>query len=235
MQKNNGELSFLPMGHPLLSKRAAPVALDVIGSPEMRELYERLHEFAMGRTAKLGTTRPRRLVGVSANQVGIDHAFVYVCVTEGGEWTDNLLLMINPRCVRTWGHEESVDFAHGCFSTESFITVQTLSRFMEVEYYDADGVLHNWVIDAQRDGARQLHVVRHEIEHVHGFRHTDLAITQGQPWIFVVGPHEMAEFQQMVAEKRRDWPRRVSPEEYLAAEEASRRQHGLVIESQWRQ
>jgi peptide deformylase len=233
VENNSGELKFLPMGHPLLSRRAVPIELAQIGSPEMRRLYEELHEFAMGRTAKLGTTRPRRLVGVSANQVGINRAFVYVCVTEGGEWTDNLRLMVNPRYVRRWGYDEPTYFAHGCFSTEGFVTVQALPRFLEVEYYDVDGVLRNWVIDAQVDGTRQLHVVCHEIEHTYGFCHTDLAITQGQPWIFVVEPPEMPDFNKMVEAGRRDWPRRVSSEEYFEALAASRRQHNLTIESQW--
>lgn len=233
MEENSGELSFLPMGHPMLARRAAPVALAKIGSPEMRALYRQVHEFAMGRTAELGSTRPSRLVGVSANQVGINHAFVYVCVTEGGEWTDNLRLMVNPRIVKTDGLNSPVDFAHACFSTERFITVQTLPSYMEVEYFDETGAPRSWTITAERSGARQLHVVWHEIQHAYGFCHTDLAITQGQPWIFVVEAHEMAAFQVVVAEGRRDWHRRVTPEEFIEAVEESRRRHGLSTDSQW--
>lgn len=221
------DLGFLPVGRRQLSVPAAEIPLEVISSPELLELYEDVLDFAQGRTAPKGATRPMRLVGVSANQLGIDRAFVYVNLTSEGEWTNELRLMVDPRIVRVWGEDEPVAWWHGCFSTGCLITVQELPRYMEVEYYDADGQLHSWTIDGVVDGARQLHVVWHEIEHTRGKRHVDHAVENGAP-IFIVLTSERKAFNQRFLDGRRDW-HRILPAEGWREILASREWRYLIV------
>jgi len=210
------ELKFLPVGRRSLSDPAAQVPLDQISAPHMRKRYECVHRFATTLTIGRGqNVRANRLVGISANQVGINDAFVFVCITEEGEWTDELRLMVNPRIKKVWGHDEMIDWWHGCFSTGCLVTIQSLPRFMEVEYYDRNGRLCTWVIDGVKDGARQLHVAWHEIEHTTGMRHVDHAIKLELP-IYVLLTHERRGFNAAFLAGRRDWHRTLPPEGWYA-------------------
>jgi|GEM_PF-5564134 len=203
-------LGFVPPTFGLLRREVAAVPPESFGLQRVTNACTQIRNFASGLTAPLGETRPKRLVGIAAPQVGINMAIVYVNVTVGGEWTDDLRLLINPRILRTWGEDEPVDWWHGCYSTGVLVSFRSLPRYVEIEYYDEMGVRHTWIIDGRVDGPRQLHVVRHEIEHLLGIRHVDAAIQTGAP-ICVVEDGERPAFDALFHAGGRMWPRTVPP------------------------
>jgi len=198
-------VEFLPAHHELLSRPAKPVSIDTLHSQGFRDVCAEVHDVASGQTAPKGQTRPRRLVGAAAVQFGIDLAFAYVNITEGGEWTDKLRLMINPRVTHARGSYDPVEFWHGCFSAPDLITIVALPRFMTVDYLNEEGRLALLKIDGKHD-PRLLHVAWHQINHLRGIRHPDVAAKEDRP-VFVVYANEREEFHLQFSAGRRRWRR----------------------------
>lgn len=197
-------MEFIPLTRALLRRPAQLVPPADITSERIQATCNELLEFAGGLTKPNGTLG-KRLVGVAANQVGIDLAIAAVSNATPTEWRSEMSILINPRIVRQWG-DEVVEWWHGCYSTGELVTIIQLPRYMEVEYYDRQGKLHTWVIDGVVDGARLLHVVWHEIRHLFGLRHTDKAVEERWP-IYVAYDEERPRFHAGFMAGGRGWHR----------------------------
>lgn len=205
-------MEFVPAWDPLLRRSVKKVLMRAEGvSQNTRSTCRQMRDFASGKTAPKDSTQPMRLVGLAAPQVGIDRAITYVNVTEGGEWTNNLRLLINPNPLEVWGEDEPVEWWHRCFSCETLATVRSLPRYLRLEYFDLAGMCQRWTIDGKVDGPRQLHVVTHEIEHLLGIRHMDV-LEPGRT-IFSVEDAECTDFtRRFIDGTYQEWPSTVAPE-----------------------
>lgn len=189
-------LEFVAPTDPVLNKPTKLLTPAEIKTSEIQQLIDQMLAFANDRTTPSGE-KGSRLVGLAANQVARHEAIILVDDAEPDRWSGNLLVMINPRILQWAGNP--VRWWHGCFSTGPICGALELpGDRLWVEYQDMQGKYWHHMAE----GARAVHVLWHEIEHLHGRRFPEEVLKQGGE-LLTVYPHEYPQFGLDA-----DWPRK---------------------------
>lgn len=142
-------LTILTAPHPLLKKKAEPVADIAQVGPVLEAMLETMYA-AKG-------------IGLAAPQVGISQRMLVMDVSET---KDQPLFVINPEI--TWVSDEDNTYDEGCLSLPSHYAEVVRPAAVKVAYHDREGV-------AQEMHATGLLAtcVQHEIDHLDGILFVD--------------------------------------------------------------
>lgn len=208
-------LGFVAPTDPILNRPAKLLTPAEIESPGTQLLIDEMLDFAGAKTVPDGK-KASRLVGLAANQVARREAIILVDEAGPNDWSGNLMVMINPQILQWEGNP--VRWWHGCFSTGPICGVLELpGDRLWVEFRDRRGRLWHHMAE----GARAVHVLWHEIEHLLGRRFPEEVLRQGGE-LLTIHSHEYPQFDLKV-----DWPRKTPPEVWSAMHDGRPWEHLL--------
>ncbi len=143
------------LGHPVLRKKADPVPVDKIGTPELnsliQDMIDTMHEYAG--------------VGVAAPQVHVSLQLAVIGIEESERYPKApkipLIVLINPK-IKQASSQKEIDW-EGCLSVEGLRGRVPRWRSVGVEAYNAKGEK----IHFKADGF-YARVIQHEWDHLQG-------------------------------------------------------------------
>lgn len=152
---------IVPIGHPVLRRRAEEVDRDELATPEVQALIDDM----------IDTMRHAAGAGIAANQVGVPLRITTIEVTANRRYPYKppipLTVAVNPVIERLG--DETVEINEGCLSVP---LRGSLRRQVEirVRYWDRHGGAHDEVIRGLTAGTFQ-----HEVDHLDGVLFVDRA------------------------------------------------------------
>ena len=157
---------FTPPGDPSLTKIAAEVSIENIGSEEIQSIIDRMFQIAQG---KRSDPNARVMVGLAAPQIGIGKRIILVDIGIDTEKHSlgELAAFINPEIL--WSSSEIVYGREGCFSVDSRILgIVPRAQSIKIRAFDRQG---NPII-AEYFGFT-ARIFQHELDHLDGIRFPD--------------------------------------------------------------
>ena len=149
MPKKRGPLDIVQVGDPVLRRRARPLALDELASPQIQKLIDDMRE----------TMRAAPGVGLAAPQVG--ESIQLVVIEDARDAEVPFQVLVNPTL--TVRGDGVVAAFEGCLSFAGFSMIVPRARKVRVEALDEHGkrvvqVATGWY----------ARILQHEVDHLHG-------------------------------------------------------------------
>jgi peptide deformylase len=166
--------TIVQAGHPVLRTPAAPVPAEMIGTPELDELIDRM----------ITAMRQAPGVGLAAPQIGVGLQIIALEDTEErmarltaeqrnerGRQPLPLTVILNPE-LRLIEGERAV-FFEGCLSVAGYVALVERARAVEVTGLTPQGEPLRWQVSGW-----PARILQHEVDHVGGTLYVDRMLTR---------------------------------------------------------
>lgn len=156
-------LEALEPQNPLLRKPCQPVTRTELKTKKFQNMIESMLDMTYQQSNR-GPKRDRNkhsIVGLSANQVGIDKRISIVDLAIGKNFFADIHVLINPEII--WKSRSTLERCEGCVNLPLIWGIVERSKRVKVKAIDRSG--NNFIIDAHGWPAILL---QHEIDHLNG-------------------------------------------------------------------
>lgn len=155
--------SPLPPSDPLLRRVCKPIGLRQLHTKKVQTIVEELLDFVYvtNKTSKTAKRKKPRVVGLAANQLGIDLSIAVVDLGVGHKTYNDVYVLINP--IIKWSSKTIIERDEGCVNLDHIRGFVKRSRRVKVEAYDRSG--NKLSLDLNGWPAILL---QHEVGHLNG-------------------------------------------------------------------
>ena len=211
-------MSFKPLeqGDPRLRQACKQLTKKELTQKNQQAEVSRLLEYVGGRGNKSvpgvspDRTRPR-VVGLSANQVGVMKRISIVDLAIGKRGYYDTFVLINPKIV--WRSKSTLERVEGCVNFTTIWGKTKRSKTVKVEALDRSGN----EISLKLTGWPAI-LLQHEVDHLNGHLFIDRLVDPERADL--VAPSEFAAYKKT----KEDWPKTIDVSHHIVADTTAKRE-----------